>query len=739
MDTPWEHELERALVSQLASVRLVDGDVDGDETDDGGGGEDVESDVESDVEDVESVESDADARDDDRAAQLDELTALASIFGDDLGGPAAADAKRAARALEGTCSYDDGDDDAGSAVETSPAKGLLRFHLDVEPESYDPKACADADRRGLTRIVLVSDTTSDASDAHRSRYSTETFHVTSLPAVRLSVIFPRAYPSAAPPAFALSAAFLPRAALERGARALRRIWDERGAGETAVVFSWVEYLRERALREAFARAPGQSRGDALLDDENQNGWPLAPEVRLDARDGWWGRPTSTAHDDDATNRDASSSSSSRLCHGVPSSRSPDEALVRVLRGDALARARRFARAGHRCGVCFADDVPGTDMRRCDGRTPTFAVPFSEERSLDVKNERGSSADDPRGSVALACDHAFCADCVRQMCVLHVTEGTVGALRCPEPACGAALAPAAVRDALTGRSYDVSGAESGANEKDARERRERSAERVDETRSAGSLYERYEKLSLERGLDAMADLTYCPRCEHAVLEDEDGDHCAQCARCLYAFCSLCREGWHPGSTCLNPERRLQVLESRARGAGDGGGDEARRKHREAVADAMAHRYVEREGKRCPTCGAGVVKSEGCNKMRCGNCDAYFCYKCGDAVIGYEHFREGGKCSLFDVEAIAAWEREMNAGLVVAEARERDAHVAGLAVSQTRCPACRQPNFKLGGNNHIGCWSCGQHYCHACRSIVRRGADTRAHYGAGAGKCRQHTVD
>ena len=727
MDTPWEHELERALVSQLASVRLVDGD----ETDDGGGGEDFEG------------VRDADARDDDRAAQLDELTALASIFGDDLGGPAAADAKRAARALEGMCSYDDDDDDAGSAVETSPAKGLLRFHLDVQPESYDPNACADADRRGLTRIVLVSDTTSDASDehhSHHSHHSTETFPVTSLPAVRLSVIFPRAYPSAAPPAFALSAAFLPRAALERGARALRRIWDERGAGETAVVFSWVEYLRERALREAFARAPGRARGEPLLDDGNQNGWPLAPEVRLDARDGWWGRPTSTAHDDDAPNRGASSSSSSRLCHGVPSSRSPDEALVSVLRGDALARARRFARTGHRCGVCFADDVPGTDMRRCDGRTPTFAVPFSEESSL---HKHGSSADDLRSSVALTCDHAFCADCVRQMCVLHVTEGTVGALRCPEPACGAALAPGAVRDALTGRSYDVDDVAESSADHSARERRERSAERVDETLNPNSaersLYERYEKLSLERGLDAMADLTYCPRCEHAVLEDEDGDHCAQCARCLYAFCSLCREGWHPGSTCLNPERRLQVLESRARGAGDGGGDEARRKHREAVADAMAHRYVEREGKRCPTCGAGVVKSEGCNKMRCGNCDAYFCYKCGDAVIGYEHFREGGKCSLFDVEAIAAWEREMNAGLVVAEARERDAHVAGLAVSQTRCPACRQPNFKLGGNNHIGCWSCGQHYCHACRSIVRRGADTRAHYGAGAGKCRQHTVD
>ena len=79
METPWEHELERALSSQLASVRVVDGD----ETNDGGG---------------ENVR-DADARRDDRAAQLDELTALASIFGDDLGGPAAAYAKRAARAL----------------------------------------------------------------------------------------------------------------------------------------------------------------------------------------------------------------------------------------------------------------------------------------------------------------------------------------------------------------------------------------------------------------------------------------------------------------------------------------------------------------------------------------------------------------------------------------------------------------------------------------------------------------
>jgi len=662
METPWEHELERALVSQLASFRLVDGD------EANGGDDDV---------------PDADALDDDRTAQLDELTALASIFGDDLRGPAAAEARRAARALEGRDSDDDddddGDDDASAEVAETGRNGLLRFHLDVEPDD-DPDG-ADADPP-VTRVVLVSD------EAHHLPVGL----VTSLPAVRLSVIFPKAYPSADPPAFALSSAFASRGALERCALNLRRIWDERGAGEP-VVFEWVEYLRERALREAFTRES----------DEREKGAPR--ELRLDARDGWSGgvkinEPRDVADaDDDA----------SFLSRGVPSSRSPDEALVCVLRGDALARARRYARATHFCGVCFAEDVPGKEMRRCDGRAPTFAEPSATSASV---TEGSRLVSDPETK---KCDHAFCKDCVHRMCVVHVTEGTVGALRCPDPLCGAALAPSAVRDALL---YG-----------DATE---------GETRGE-SLFERYEKLSLERGLDAMTDLTYCPRCEHAVLEDEDGDHCAQCAQCHYAFCSLCREGWHPGATCLNPERRLEVLESRARGARDGGGDEARRKHREAVADAMAHRYVEREGKRCPTCGTGVVKSEGCNKMRCGNCDAFFCYKCGDAVIGYEHFREGGKCSLFDVEAIAAWEREMNAGLVIAEARERDAHVAGLAVSQTRCPACRQPNFKLGGNNHIGCWSCGQHYCHACRTIVRRGAETRAHYGAGAGKCRQHTND
>ncbi len=43
-----------------------------------------------------------------------------------------------------------------------------------------------------------------------------------------------------------------------------------------------------------------------------------------------------------------------------------------------------------------------------------------------------------------------------------------------------------------------------------------------------LFERHEELTLQRMLDRMADLVYCPRCSQPVLEDST--HCAQCTRC-----------------------------------------------------------------------------------------------------------------------------------------------------------------------------------------------------------------
>lgn len=46
---------------------------------------------------------------------------------------------------------------------------------------------------------------------------------------------------------------------------------------------------------------------------------------------------------------------------------------------------------------------------------------------------------------------------------------------------------------------------------------------------GEELQRMESLRLQRALDRMADVVYCPRCHSPTLEDSDGSHCSQCAK------------------------------------------------------------------------------------------------------------------------------------------------------------------------------------------------------------------
>ena len=645
-DAPWELALERALMEQMDAARR--------------GGRDSDDSDDEEADESES-ESESDVASSNRAEQVDELVALAAIFGDAMGGPAA---DHFAAALE-----------EGGEVTPPPPTGALRFHLDVALAD----AAADDDEPPERRVVVLDEREGFVEDP----LDAATFSIAHLPPVRLSVIFPSRYPSSSPPHFALSATWLPRASLEALASRLEEVWSARA--REPVVFAWVDALRSPAARDALF-APE----DGTLRLERRAGWRtrglLSSEPSASAT------KTNVIPPGNRTSR-RESESAGILPRGVPIARDPREALMSLLRHDAVERERREGDAERSCGICFSDGFRARDLVRVAG-------PRDEER----QTRRGGSETSDRSD---RCDHAYCRECVAAMAELHVREGEIHKLACPSPGCAAPFAPATLRSVVSRAAF-----------------------------------ERWERLALDRALDAMRDLSYCPRCETPTIED--AEHLGRCPHCAFAFCALCREGWHPGETCLSPEARLAVLRSREAGGGGGGSsaaDAARRKHREAVADAMAARYVDREGARCPSCGAGVVKSEGCNKMTCGMCAAKFCYACGEDIgsVGYDHFRDGSRCSLFDRSAIAAWEREMaaNANLFAREERHRDAYVRGLAAAETRCPGCAQANFKLGGNNHLRCWSCARHFCYACRKFVRRGAETKAHYGQGAGKCRQHS--
>ncbi|VAH36236.1 unnamed protein product [Triticum turgidum subsp. durum] len=202
------------------------------------------------------------------------------------------------------------------------------------------------------------------------------------------------------------------------------------------------------------------------------------------------------------------------------------------------------------------------------------------------------------------------------------------------------------------------------------------------------FERWEGLLLQRTLDAMADVVYCPRCQTACLEDV-GDE-AVCSSCLFSFCTLCRERRHVGVECLSPEEKLIILERRQK-SGQVKGD-----IQKVMDEVRSIKEILKDAKQCPRCKMAISKIEGCNKMTCWNCGRFFCYQCNAAISGYDHFK--GDCVVFDQEEIDRWEMQMN--------QRQQRQVVAQAQAEIfegeygyPCPTCRNPIPKVLSKSFI----------------------------------------
>ncbi|KAJ7997213.1 hypothetical protein DPEC_G00226640 [Dallia pectoralis] len=209
-----------------------------------------------------------------------------------------------------------------------------------------------------------------------------------------------------------------------------------------------------------------------------------------------------------------------------------------------------------------------------------------------------------------CQHVYCQACMTEYFQIQIRDGNVQCLHCPEPKCTSLATPSQVKF-LVGEE----------------------------------LFARYDRLLLQSSLDLMADVVYCPRqscCQAVMVEPETT--MGICPACQYAFCTLCKRGYHGLSHCKVTADELRGLRDEYISAS---AEEqkfmeqrfGKRVIQRAVEESFSRDWLSENCKGCPRCGTNIQKVDGCNKMTCTTCKQYFCWLClGQLtrVNPYSHF-------------------------------------------------------------------------------------------------------
>jgi len=74
-----------------------------------------------------------------------------------------------------------------------------------------------------------------------------------------------------------------------------------------------------------------------------------------------------------------------------------------------------------------------------------------------------------------------------------------------------------------------------------------------------MFNRYDNLLLKDSLNNMLDIVYCPRvtCQSPVIPEETLAQC-NAPNCNYAFCALCRQGYHGIEPCKITNSELKQI-------------------------------------------------------------------------------------------------------------------------------------------------------------------------------------
>ncbi|XP_044056569.1 E3 ubiquitin-protein ligase RNF14-like [Siniperca chuatsi] len=454
------------------------------------------------------------------------------------------------------------------------------------------------------------------------------YEISFLPPLLLTFELPEDYPSSSPPSFTLTCSWLTHTQLTALGAQLTDLYQ--ATGGAVVLFSWVQFLKEDALRfldihtllelpsdEQSTQYYSQDSLNAALSEPNNNqhtpksepsdnqscnvsdpstsDWTSTDLQGAVALDSCKANQKNSPFDHSKVQLDQSGQGAASLpIHPRESPQNEDQTLSglsltpsqtllsQLLIYDAAQNRKAFATTVFDCGVCFM------------GWLGSVCVQLPE------------------------CGHIFCQTCLAQFCKLQITEGNVQGVICPQADCTATPTPAQVKS-LVGEE----------------------------------LFSRYDRLLLQNTLDCMPDVTYCPRrsCGSAVIQEKSST-AAMCSVCGFAFCVTCRKTYHGADDCQGKQntnkltekdsqqaridlpqsqegiqallddyargskQRQQLLESRY----------GRKILQVTVEECLSEDWMAFNSKNCPHCFCRIQKDGGCNMMMCSRCRQRFCWAC-----------------------------------------------------------------------------------------------------------------
>ncbi|KAI1981326.1 hypothetical protein LOZ53_000507 [Ophidiomyces ophidiicola] len=276
-----------------------------------------------------------------------------------------------------------------------------------------------------------------------------------------------------------------------------------------------------------------------------------------------------------------------------------------------------------------------------------------------------------------CSHVFCVACLQDFYNTCIKEGDVDNVKCIDLDCG--------KEANHASRCNDGEVEAG--------RKSRRSRKPDFTLTPTELLsipleqqvvKRYAFLKRKLKLEADKSIMYCPRqwCQGAarskrfpkptdpmntsnleLSDDEDETDAfdplgsedqlppmekrvAICEDCGYAFCRVCKKGWHGPRAFCYPRRAAELT----------------------AEEKATEDYMFLYTAQCPTCDFRCQKAMGCNHMICSRCKTHFCYLCSSWLFAnnpYQHFNERtSKCYM------RLWELEKGDGIGGAVQEQQD---------------------------------------------------------------------